>query len=90
MAERSYPKSNIKLVGFLSQLQASYVSSHTEDLRYNETACVWMTVYVYIVLRVIFIRKSVILILLSFDNGLRFEMYVDFLDCFISLQNFVA
>ena len=29
--------SNVKLGGFRSQLQASYVSSHTEELWYNET-----------------------------------------------------
>ena len=38
-------KSNIKLGGFQSQLQASYMSSHTEELRYNETVCLWMTIY---------------------------------------------
>ena len=27
------------------QLQASYVSSHTEELWYNETVCQWMTIY---------------------------------------------
>ena len=32
-------KSNVKLGGFRSQLQASYVSSHTEELWYNETVC---------------------------------------------------
>ena len=37
LPERSDTKSNIKLGGFRSQLQASYVSSHTEELWYNET-----------------------------------------------------
>ena len=32
-------KSNVKLGGFTSQLQTSYVSSHTEELWYNETVC---------------------------------------------------
>ena len=32
LAERSNTKSNAKLDGFRSQLQASYVSSHTEKL----------------------------------------------------------
>ena len=31
-AERYDTKSNVKLAGFRSQLQASYVSSHTEEL----------------------------------------------------------
>ena len=48
LAERSDTKSNVKLGGFRSQLQASYVSSHTEVLLYNETVCLWMTVYIYI------------------------------------------
>ena len=43
--ERYDTKSNIKLGGFWSQLQASYVSSHTEELWYNETVCQWMTLY---------------------------------------------
>ena len=39
-------KSNIKLGGFQSQLQASYVSSHTEELWYNETVCRWLYIYI--------------------------------------------
>ena len=35
LAEQSNTKSKVKLDGFWSQLQASYVSSHTEDLWYN-------------------------------------------------------
>ena len=38
-------KSNVKLGGFRSQLQTSNVSSHTEDLWYNENACLLMTIY---------------------------------------------
>ena len=45
LAEWSDTKSNVKLGGFWSQLQASYVSSHTEELWYNETVCLWMTIY---------------------------------------------
>ena len=48
LAERSDTKSNVKLGGFRFQLQASYVSSHTEELWYNETVCLWMTIYLYI------------------------------------------
>ena len=48
LVERSDTKSNIKLGGFRDQLQASYVSSHTEELLYNETVCLWMTIYIYI------------------------------------------
>ena len=32
LAERSDTMSNVKLDGFRSQVQASYVSSHTEEL----------------------------------------------------------
>ena len=42
-------KSNVKLSGFRSELQASYVSSHTEELWYNETVCLWMTIYISMV-----------------------------------------
>ena len=47
LAEQSDTKSNVKLGGFQSQLQASYVSSHSEELWYNETVCQWMTIYIY-------------------------------------------
>ena len=46
LAERSDTKSNVKLGGFRSQLQASYVSSHTEELWCNETVCLWITIYI--------------------------------------------
>ena len=49
LAERYETKSNIKLGGFRSQLQASYVSSLPEELWYNETVCLWMTIYIYII-----------------------------------------
>ena len=49
MVERSDTKSNVKLGGFRSQLQASYVSSHTEELWYNETVSLWMTKYISLV-----------------------------------------
>ena len=39
LVERSDTKSNVKMDRFRSQLQASYVSSHTEELWYNETVC---------------------------------------------------
>ena len=48
MAERYDPKCNVKLGGFRCQLLESYVSSHTEELGYNKTACRWMTIYIYI------------------------------------------
>ena len=48
LTERSNTKSNVKLGGFRSQLQASYVSSYTEELWYNETVSLWMTIYIYI------------------------------------------
>ena len=46
LAEWYDTKSNIKLGGFQSQLQASNMSSHTEKLWYNETVCLWMTIYI--------------------------------------------
>ena len=46
--ERNDTKSKVKLGRVQSQLEASYVSSHTEELWYNETACLWRTIYIYI------------------------------------------
>ena len=31
---------------YISQLQVSDMSSHTEELWYNETVCLWMTIYI--------------------------------------------
>ena len=46
LAERSDTKSNVKLGGFRFQFHASYVSSLTEELWYNETVCLSMTIYI--------------------------------------------
>ena len=46
--ERYGIKSNVKLGRFWSQLQASYVSCHTEEFRHNETVRLWTTLYIYI------------------------------------------
>ena len=46
--ERYDTKSNVKLGGFQSQLEVSCVSSHTEELWYNETVCLCMTIYIRI------------------------------------------
>ena len=49
LAEQYVTKSIVKLGGFRSQLQASYVSSYTEELWYNETVCLWIIIiYIYI------------------------------------------
>ena len=48
LAEQYNTKSNVKLGRFPSQLQAFYVSNHIEELWYNETVCLWMTIYIYI------------------------------------------
>ena len=45
MTERLDTMSSVKLGGFRSQLEASCVSSHTEELWYNETVCLWMPIY---------------------------------------------
>ena len=58
LAERYDTESNVKLVGFQYQLEASYVSSHTEELWYNETVCLWMTIYMYIYIYTL-VRKEV-------------------------------
>ena len=45
LAEWYDTKSNVKLGGFQSQLQVSYVPSHTEELWYNKSVFLWMTIY---------------------------------------------
>ena len=45
-AKRYDIKSNIKLGRIRSQHQAPYMSSHTKELWYNETVCLWMTIYI--------------------------------------------
>ena len=44
LGEQYDTKANVKLGGFWSQLQVSYMSSHTEELWYNETVFPWMTI----------------------------------------------
>ena len=48
LTKRFDTKSNVKLDRFQSQLHTSYMSSHTEELWYNKTVCLWMTLYTYI------------------------------------------
>ena len=48
MTERYDTKSNVKLGGFQSQLEASYVPSNIKELWYNDRVCLWMTIYIYI------------------------------------------
>ena len=52
LVERSATKSNVKFAGFLSQLQASNVSSHTEELWCNEKVSLWMIIYMYIYIHI--------------------------------------
>ena len=47
MAARYDTKSNVKLAVFQSQLGASCISSHTDDLWYNETVCAGLYIYIY-------------------------------------------
>ena len=42
MTEQLDTKSNVKLGKFWCQLEASCVSSHAEELWYNETVCLWL------------------------------------------------
>ena len=58
LAERYDTKSNVKLGGFQSKLQACYVLSYTEELSYNETVCLWMTICIC-GHRIIFFRKDI-------------------------------
>ena len=49
---------NVKLAEFRSQLAVSRVSSHIEELWYNETACLWMTIYIYIYIYIYTLRRK--------------------------------
>ena len=42
---------DVKLGGFRSRLGASRVSSHTEELWYDETVCLWMIIYISYIIR---------------------------------------
>ena len=46
LVERYDAKSKVKLGGFRSQLQESYVSSDNKMLWYNETVCLGMAIYI--------------------------------------------
>ena len=48
IAQQYDDKSNVNLVRFQSQLEAFYMSSHTEDLWYNESLPVDDNIYKYI------------------------------------------
>ena len=45
-------RADVKLAGFRSQFNAPHVSSDTDEFWYNETACLWMTIYINIILYV--------------------------------------
>ena len=47
MAERLDAMSSVKLGEFRSQLEATCMSRYTEELWYNETVSLWMTIYIY-------------------------------------------
>ena len=48
VAVRLWYQADIKLAVFWSQLEASRMSSHNDELWYNETVFLWMTIYIYI------------------------------------------
>ena len=41
-------ETRLTLLYYNSRLGESCMSSHTEELRYNETVSLWMTIYIYI------------------------------------------
>ena len=40
--------SDIRSAGFWSHFEASHRFSHTKELWYNKTVCLWMNIYIYI------------------------------------------
>ena len=67
MAEQLDTMSSIKLGGFQSQLEVSYVSSYTDELWYNETVSLWMIIYIYIYIKKI--EKQSNQKVMNFYNG---------------------
>ena len=57
-------KSNIKLGGFQSQLEASYICNHADELWFSETVGLWMTIYIYIYIYILVSSEEVQLIFL--------------------------
>ena len=55
LAELYDNQSNVKLGGFQSLVEASYVSRHIEELWYN---CLWMTTYTHIIYIYIYIERE--------------------------------
>ena len=49
-------QADVKLAGFQFQFEASRVSGHTDELWYEETVCLWMTIYIYIYIIYIYIH----------------------------------
>ena len=58
LAERSDTKSNVKLGGFRSELQASYVSSHTGIVIQRNGLSVY--IYMCVCVSVIFVFKALV------------------------------
>ena len=48
MAERLNTMSSVKLARFRSQFEVSYMFNNTEELWYNETFSLWMTIYIFV------------------------------------------
>ena len=46
MAVRFYYQADVKFAGFQTQLKASRVSSHTDELWYNDVVYLWITIYI--------------------------------------------
>ena len=63
VAEWSETQSNVRLDGFRSRLCASCVSSHTE------TVCLWMTIYIYIVVCVSIYLYTTVYIYIVVSHG---------------------
>ena len=77
--ERSDTKSNVKLGRFRSQLQASYVSSHIEELWYNETVCQWMTIYIYIYIYIIIVYIYIYIYIYIIIIFIYIDIYISLL-----------
>ena len=65
--------SDVKLGRFRFQLEASHMSSLTEELWYNKTVCLLMTIYIYIYIHTIYLSRVILfaVFILKIQNSIR-------------------
>ena len=92
IAEQLDTKSSVKLGVFRSQLEVSCNSSHTEELWYNQTVCLWMTIFIYIYIWYLNGGINVIFELSWLENKylFKYKIYFYFLPMRLTLCGFIT